>query len=271
MNEEVFTPLTFDFLWEAGGLGELPYPLRVRSHGATEDERSQLRRQVNGELIGRGLRDQAGYLDPRIAAWLHLLARGSASIDALHIPDFRKPPVAILAAADEENAVVAIQDSEGIRLRPAFADGLVSAVVELLPHGTRGTEASITLPVDDALRIPPRRVPVPATDASAEGGRRRRGPLSEQVTDPREAYARLTGQPRLRGGQLAANTRDDLGIRRRSPVLAWFDTATGRYLSLSRQGPDGREWITVSPADAKTLRSRLSEMTGSLSAGNTWS
>lgn len=95
---------------------------------------------------------------------------------------------------------------------------------------------------------------------------RRRTSLSEQVADPRESYARLAGQPRLRGGQLAANSRSELGARRRSPVLAWFDTATGRYLSLSRPGPDGREWVTVAPADAKTLRTRLSEMVASVTS-----
>ncbi|GLY68576.1 ESX secretion-associated protein EspG [Amycolatopsis taiwanensis] len=263
-GQEYFTPLAFDFLWEAAGLGELPYPLRVRSHGATEDERAVLRQRVNVEFSARGLRDQAGRLEPRIEEWVQLLARGSVTIDALHIPEFQKPPVGILAAADGENGVVAVQDADGIWLRPVFAEGLASAVVELLPAGTRGTEASITLPVDEALRIPPNRVPVPAADAPADGGRRRRGSLSERVTDPRESYARLTGQPRLRGGQLAANSRDELGLRRRSPVLAWFDTATGRYLSLSRPGADGREWITVSPADAKTLRSRLGEMVAAL-------
>lgn len=263
-GQEFFTPLAFDFLWESAGLGELPYPLRVRSHGETEDERSTLRNRVRVELNARGLRDESGRLEPRIEEWLELLARGSVSIDALHIPEFQKPPVAILAAGNGQNAVLAIQDADGVWLRPAFAEGLASAVVDLLPAGNRGTEASITLPVDEALRIPPNRVRVPAAEVPADGGRRRRSPLSERITDPREAYARLIGQPRLRGGQLAANSRDDLGLRRRSPVLGWFDTASGRYLSLSRPGADGREWMTVSPADAKTLRSRLGEMAASL-------
>jgi hypothetical protein len=93
---------------------------------------------------------------------------------------------------------------------------------------------------------------------------RRKAPLSDQVADPRQGYARLAGQPRLRGGQLAANSRNEVSGWRRSPVLAWFDTATGRYLSLSRAGTDGREWVTVAPADTKTLRSRLVEMVAGL-------
>lgn len=257
---EFFTPLTFDFLWEAVGLGELPYPLRVSSHGATEDERSALRQRAHNELMARGLRDHFGRLEPHIEDWFTALARPTLSIDALHIPEYQAPPVGVLAASDGTTGVLAIQTVDGIWLRPTFAEGLTSAVVELLPSGSRGTEASITLPVEEALRIPPNRVPVTPDGEAAPARSRRKTSLSEQTADPRESYARLAGQPRLRGGQLAANSRSELVGRRRSPVLAWFDTASGRYLSLSRAGTDGREWVTVAPADPKTLRSRLSEM-----------
>ncbi|MTD57903.1 ESX secretion-associated protein EspG [Amycolatopsis pithecellobii] len=257
---EFFTPLTFDFLWEAAGLGELPYPLKVRSHGVTMDERAALRRRADNELKARQLRDHFGRLEPWVEEWFTVLARPTLSIDALHIPDFQAPPVGILAASDGTTGVIATQTADGIWLRSTFAEGLPSAVVEMLPQGRRGTEASITLPVDEALGIPPKRVPVTPGGEAAPSRPRRRTSLSDQVADPRESYARLAGQPRLRGGQLAANSRSELSGRRRSPVLAWFDTATGRYLSLSRPGTDGREWVTVAPADAKTLRSRLAEM-----------
>jgi hypothetical protein len=84
------------------------------------------------------------------------------------------------------------------------------------------------------------------------------GRASEVET--RQALARLTGQPSLRGGQIAANSRGQLSGRRRSPVLAWFDNATGRYLGQVKKASDGREWTTVAPADAATLRKRISEM-----------
>lgn len=268
--QEFFTPLSFDFLWEAMGIGELPYPLSVRSHGATEDERSMLRQRAHTELKARGVRDGYGRLEPHIEDWLTVLARPSLSIDALHIPEFQQPPVSILAATDGKTGVVAIQDADGIWLRPAFAEGLASTVVDLLPSGPRGTEASITLPLEEALHTAPIRVPARTAAEPEEPGKGKRrersaGKPRQSLTDkvtanPREAYGKLAGQPRLRGGQLAANSRNSLGGKKRSPVLGWFDTATGRYLSLSRSGPDGREWVTVSPADTKTLRTRLGEM-----------
>ncbi|RZQ61863.1 ESX secretion-associated protein EspG [Amycolatopsis suaedae] len=263
--------MAFDFLWEAMRLGEVPYPLRVRSHGATEEERVHLRQRTNTELKARGVRDEYGRLEPHIEDWLTVLGRPTLSVDALHIPDFQAPPVAVLAATDGRTAVVAVQDNDGIWVRPTYPESLVSTVVDLLPPGSRGTEASIVLPLQDAMRTQPKRHAVPSAPAEPEGGRGRRAgrgrsALSERAADPREAYAVLAGQPRIRGGQLAVNSRNSVGGKQRSPVLAWFDTATGRYLSLSRPGRDGSEWVTVAPADTKTLRSRLGELAASLSA-----
>jgi hypothetical protein len=267
MMQEFFSPLAFDFLWESARVGELPYPLIVRSHGATEDERVSLRHRVDVELKARGIRDR-GRLAPPIEDALHLLAFAPLTIDALHIPQFEAPTVGVLAAADDTKGVLAVQDADGIWLRDVPPDGLVSAVIGVLPAGPRGSEASVTLPLDDALHTAPIRVPVPLPSSGEERGKARRTPLSERVTaDPREAYGRLAGQPRQRGGQLAANSRSQVGAKQRSRVLAWFDTASGRYLSLSRAGTDGREWVTVAPADAATLRTRLGEMVNSVSDG----
>ncbi|WP_072475823.1 ESX secretion-associated protein EspG [Amycolatopsis australiensis] len=273
MMQEFFSPLAFDFLWESAQAGELPYPLLVRSHGATEDERVSLRHRVDVELKARGIREPRGRLAPPIEDALQLLAFAPLTIDALHIPQFEAPTVGVLAAADDTKGVMAVQDADGIWLRDVPPDGLVSAVIGVLPAGPRGTEASVTLPLDDALRTPPIRVPVSLPSHQGEEddtrrGKSRRTPLSERITtDPREAYGRIAGQPRQRGGQLAANSRSQVGAKQRSRVLAWFDTATGRYLSVSRAGTDGREWVTVAPADAATLRTRLGEMVSSVSDG----
>lgn len=273
-SQEFFSPMAFDFLWEAMEIGEVPYPLQGRSHGATEDERRLLRQRTFAELQARGVQDRQGRFAPRIEDWLRLLARSTLSIDALHIPDFGQSPIAVLTASDGSNGVLAIQDKSGIWLRPVLADSLVSAVVDLLPlGGRRGAEPSITLPLDEAMRTAPIRVPVAATGMSADFGedvarrRERRPALSRRTTNPREAYGKLYGQPRLRGGQLAVNSRNSVGSKQRSRVLAWFDTASGRYLSLSRAGIDGREWVTISPADPPTLRGRLAEMVSELTEG----
>ena len=57
-----------------------------------------------------------------------------------------------------------------------------------------------------------------------------------------------------------------MGGRSRSPVLSWFDTDTGRYLTYAKRGTDGHEWITIAPADAPTLRHRLGELMAAVTA-----
>jgi hypothetical protein len=80
----------------------------------------------------------------------------------------------------------------------------------------------------------------------------------------REVMKSLADQPKLRAGQLAANARNPMGGRSRAPVLSWFDTHDGRYLTYSSKGRDGTDWMTIAPADAATLRHRLTELLSSL-------
>ena len=117
---------------------------------------------------------------------------------------------------------------------------LASSIVARLPHCRRGTEQSIT---------------VPATELAAmEAGR----PAGRTAAD-RQVLKNLSAQPKLRAGQLAVNTRNPMGGRKRSPVLSWFDTESGRYLTYTTQA-SGTDWITIAPADAPTLRHRLTEL-----------
>jgi hypothetical protein len=291
VSGRVLSPLEFDFLWEQLQLGEQPYPLRVPSHGKTMDERSSLRHEVERQFKLTGVKNNYSVLDPQLDGWLRLLAMPRSSVDASHIPEFKARPVAALAASDGNTAVLAVQEAgASISLRPIFPDALASEVINLLPHAERGTARSITLSLDEALRTQPALVKVagqkdpgqpeepkpeppktrfslrrPQPEKEPEAPRRKS--LAESTSgDPRADYALLIAQPRLRGGQLAANARDEAGRKFRSPALAWFDTVTGRYLSLARTGPDGHEWVTVAAADAKTLRTRLSEMLASVHA-----
>lgn len=223
------SPVALDFLWESIDAGELPYPLEARSHGHTMDERSALRQQVYGELRAQRLVDGGGRVEPRLADWLTLLARGTHSIDLV------STKVAALAAGDGFSAVLATQAPDGLWLRAVDPAALASSVVDLLPRHPRGTERSITLSAEDLQR----------------------GPSSRFEA---EVLAHLGREHTLGGGQLAVNVRSPLGGRTRSPVLAWFDTESGRYLTYSSKAADGTDWVTIAPADAQTLRHRLGEL-----------
>lgn len=269
MSEPLLNPMVFDFLWEELHLGEHPYPLRVPSHGETMDGRLMLRAEVGKLMVADGVKDRRGAIEPALEHWLHVLATATRSVDAIHSPGSGEEPVLALAASDGETGVLAVQSAAGVRLRPIYPDALVSEVISLLPACERGTHRAITLPLDDALRTPPARVKVSASARDDEprtrfglrrSARSNRSLADRSAGDQREDYALLAAQPRLRGGQLAANSRDEVRRKHRSSVLAWFDTVTGRYLNIARSGDGGHEWITVAPADTKTLRTRLSEL-----------
>lgn len=287
----LLTPMMFDFLWEELELGEHPYPLVVPSHGRTMNERASLRNRVNAQLRTQGLKDPMG-VDPKLAEAMQVLSRPESSVDAVHVLDQGQAPQSALAASDGEIGVLAVQDKQGVWLRPIFPDALVSEITGLLPPAERGTIRSVTIPLQQALETTPRQTTVlsraaqKADTAKAKAAeqpksklgqlfagkpepepeRRRRSLSTQSMGEPTDDYAALLAEPRIRGGQIAANVRDDAGIKRRSPVLAWFDTSSGRYLSVAREGPDGADWISVAGADMHTLRTRLSELVSEVSA-----
>ena len=253
MAVELLSPVELDFLWESLGAGELPYPLEVRSHGSTMDERAALRAQVLSGLAGRGLADRSGRPQPHLEDWFEVLARSEVSLDSVHISAPDSPPLLAVAAALGGQGLLAVQDTKGLHLQAVPADGLASAIVGLLPAAPRGTEKSLTVPLEQLLSGSG----VDFMQRRSNGERETKGSPGSRpngdrsgADDDRKALARLHAQPRLRGGQIGANARNRTGGRSRTPVLSWFDT----------EGHDRRDWITIAPADAPTLRHRLGEM-----------
>ncbi len=82
---------------------------------------------------------------------------------------------------------------------------------------------------------------------------------------PAEQLRRLLQQQRLGGGQLYAAARDRYGKRSRCRApLTYMDLESGRYLSLQQPGQDGSPWVTVLPAEFRTLVARLQQLTQTL-------
>ena len=244
-QERLISPVALDFLWEALDAGEPPYPLDIVSHGATVDGRAMLRRRIREQLVADRLLDRSGRLEPQLEDWLLALANPDLSIDSVFLPDTGAPSVSALAASGRGSAVLAVQQRDGLRLRPIPRDGLVSAIVGMLPPAPRGSETSISVPQHELATAGARNAPA--------------GRASDQET--RKALAKLTAMPNRRGGQIAVNSRTDMRGRRRSPVLSWFDNESGRYLTQTRN-----DWVTIAPADAATLRHRIGEMVASVTA-----
>ena len=114
----------------------------------------------------------------------------------------------------------------------------------------RGTELSVTLPAEEFAAM------AAATERPPAGT-----PDSEGMT--RQALMRLTAQPSLRGGQIAANSRSELGGGVARPYWCGSTTtsATADVTSV-RPGwhaPAGSATM-LALTDAPALRKRVSEM-----------
>lgn len=232
---QFLTPVALDFLWESLDAGELPYPLAAKSHGETMDQRSMLRHRVFEDLRTQQLMDPHGRLSPEMEDWLTLLARGTHTVDAVF------EDKTALSAGDGHRALLATQTADGLHLQKIDPSSVVSSIVALLPPCPRGTEKSITIP-------------------SAELTAMAQGRHAGRTATDRQVLKALSDQPKLRVGQLAVNSRNPMGGRKRSPVVSWFDTESGRYLTYTKQGQDGTDWVTIAPADAATLRHHLGEL-----------
>ncbi|MEY7970958.1 ESX secretion-associated protein EspG [Saccharomonospora xinjiangensis] len=253
---ERLTEVELDFLWEASGLGEPPYPITLRSHGDTVEERAALRAEVLAALARRGLIDDNGRLGPWIEDSFGVLATADLSLDSVLVSAPGAQPRMAVAGASGRHAVLLVQEAGVVWLETIPPDGLASAIVGQLPGAPRGKEKSINVPLEQLL-VGPGADFMQRRPATTDGS-------TARADEDRKALARLHAQTRERGGQIGANSRGRSGGRSRSPVLSWFDTETGRYLTQASRGPDGRDWIVIAPADAPTLRHRMSEMLASV-------
>lgn len=244
-----------DFVWEHLGVGELPYPLEVGSHGETFDERALLRAQARDSLLAKGLHD-GERLSPRLEEQLTLLAHNTFTVDAqLSVGEYLR----VLAAARGTAGVLAAQTDEEVRVATVRDGRVVPAVLALVPDERPGPGGPARLPkpvFDEAI------------DEFTRGGYAalERALTTAGVTgrDLRTVVT-LVESPRHGGGQLAANRVDQLGRRARTPVVNWFDTAAGRYLAHTETGRDQVTWLTITPADTARVEQRLSGLVTALS------
>lgn len=240
--------LEFDVLWEHLRLDTMPLVLRVPSPGRTFTERRELVAGVWRDLEARGLGRSVG-LDPRLEGLLRLLDGPEREIDGRFGVT---RGVRLLVAATGDDAVFAVLSKRGLTLAQAPPTGLAMQALSVLPAVGAGPGASVTLRADD-VEAAAAAGPSPEAFEAALCGRGVRAAdaalLRTMVTQVR------------RQGQFGAAARNRWGHRRRAPhVVAFFDTAAGRYLQLRRTAPDGESWSTVSPADNRLLAQQLGDL-----------
>jgi hypothetical protein len=255
LQDLTLTTEQYDICWADLGLGEHVYPLQVRSHGRTHEERAELRRRVYQQLTARGLA-RGEWLGPELRDVLTLLARAPVWLDMhwLSAPGQAELD-RVVAARSGEQGLLARLDAVGLRLMPCRGTSLLITLVGQLPTTAAARGQSISLP---------REVLVSAGPAVGGSVYDRPAGTSSRFRLQFLALETVLAKPRVRGGQIVANARDGTGRRRRSRPVEWFDTEAGRWTARVLPTTDGSEHLTVTPADGALLATQLREMLDSI-------
>ena len=253
-------PQWFDFCWELAGLDEKPFPLAVRSHGQTLEERAVLRQRAVPEMQAAGILAGDG-LAPPFAQVLAQIAKPGLWIEGLFMPDDTNPsPVRLLCIAQERGSVLVVQnpgetENHGGDLQiSSVPDPVPAATLQAMPPTPPGNRARVAVPLsalatkkdDDDFSE------VDMMDSSASRG-------GNPVERAKKAMTELTDVPHLRDGQFTANARDRVGSLRRSSVFSWFDAfePDGRYGLTQQQRPGSEPEVVVAPIGPNDIRTAL--------------
>ncbi|WP_159447673.1 ESX secretion-associated protein EspG [Streptoalloteichus hindustanus] len=241
----------YQVAWSALRLGPPPVVLHVPPRGFLAEERAVVVADAWAELERLGLAARHR-LDPVLGDALAVLADPRQAVDA-RIGTVDRGEVRALVATSGEIGVVAVLHDSALRLRYLYDGALGREAVGLLAEHPAGPGRPVSAPraaIDLAARCAG-----PSPTAFARG-------LVRQGVGAADArgLARMVGGARRRG-QFGAAVLDRHGRRRRaSRVVAFHDTADGRYLVEERSAADGRRWATVAPTDNACLARHVQDL-----------
>jgi hypothetical protein len=247
-----------DILWEDLGLGALPFPLEVHSHGDTAEERARIRAAVYTELQRRELAEH-GRVGADLEYALRLLAAPTVTIDLVALTEITDDtPLRALVAARGKRAVLAVQRRLALRLSMVRQSAISTSIVELLPVNRYGPGPSVTLPTAELAREPAARVGRHRRDEAGGGVLRTATRQADRTAELRFLDA-VMERPVVRAGSFGIGVRDENGKPRRLSGIGFFDTDQGRYATSVMRGVDGQDWTTLAPSDNARLSHRLTE------------
>ncbi|MEU4444236.1 ESX secretion-associated protein EspG [Actinosynnema sp. NPDC050801] len=250
--EFVLTPRELDVLWHHLGLGRLPYPLDVPSHGSTEEERKRVRDEVLAAY---------GEPDPRLVGLLRLLGEHEVAVDAVAQVDRSVRAVAVSGGGRGALAVIDGGSIGVLEIRPT---ALARSIVEVLPDGSAGPGAALSLRVE-ALNaaVAMQGEPQDAEDDDPWGS----GELDEREALQKAGLSREDATvvselatSRVAGGQFGVTVGGGYRRTRAGALITWFDTHQGRYLMVNEDG-----WLSLAPTDNDRIATRIASVLATVS------
>ncbi|MEQ0561128.1 ESX secretion-associated protein EspG [Amycolatopsis sp. NEAU-NG30] len=231
----------FDILWADLGHDRPPEPLTVRSVGATDEERAEVRKAVYANLAERGLYD--GSLEPALASRLELLAEAEVYVACEALADMTaSTPFRAVTAVRGRRGVLATQPEQTIALDSIREAELCTAIVDVLPELTAGPGYGISL------------------SSSTLADPRARGAASAASSAQLREVEAIQARPVYAAGQFSVSRRSPSGRVTRVGGLTWFDTDIGAYCATKTPGRGGQDWVTVTPVDSARLAARIAAL-----------
>lgn len=254
-------PEWFDYCWEIGRFDEKPFPLAVRSHGATLEERAVRRQQAVPHMNAAGVLT-GEQLTPAFGDVLARIAKPGLWIEGICFPDENTTsPLRILSLAHENGAVLVVQspgetDTLGGDLQISLlSEPFTAAAVQAMPPAPPGKRPRLAVP-RSALAPPKTHGDEDFSEMDLMGSDSGRGNPAERTAT---AVREILETAHFRDGQFTANLRDRNGKYQRSPVFTWFDLADpdGRYGLSDQLRPGNEPEIVVAPIGPGDIRSAL--------------
>jgi hypothetical protein len=235
-------------------LPSLPYPLEVPSPGVTFDERRRHVEAVRADLADRGL-VQGLAATGRLRDALDLLTSGELVIDGRL--DVGRP-LDLVGVVGGDQAVLATQTGDTVRVSLVHDSALTGLIVDLLPPVGQLAGSSTSVPHE---------VLVGALATIAESGdfsafERTLAQAGVRGSDVRllAELVRAKGAAAQFGISFRVPTTD---VYRRRRVWSWYASAAGGIL-LGPDSSDSPEWTTLVPANparvGRYLRDALSDL-----------
>lgn len=251
--------LAADVLGEHLGINLRRFPFELDHHGATAEERTELRHEVWNELSRRGLLDH-DELDQDVEAALLLLHTPRIEIATTYLEASTEQVHRARTVVTGRTGVRATQQPEHVRLEFVDPRGLARLCTDPLPEEKAGSLEAATINATQE----------PARGSSDDGGDTSWLSRPENTATARSggpqlrAAQRILGQPTHRIGYFFVTGRGHGGETTRLPAIGWRDTETGRYSITTRPNNDGAEWNTFAGADKQRLTTYLTEQLNAL-------
>lgn len=252
-------------------LDDLTLPLEGKAYGRTLQQLGEVakREAPTMERLGLLVNNE---VEPGLAQALKVLTKPYLWVDSLWFPSFGSDHAwrTVAAITEGQRVVLGVQgpsetERYGGPLTVEVHDKapLPQVLLPTFPPAPPGNRGAVRVPMSS---FAPPEQPEDTPDSMMQQVVKSRGSSGDRQV---AAYQEIGQAEHVRGGQLAANVRDQHGRVRRSEVLRWFDNAEpdGRYLDYRERGSTGEPLCVLVPADARAIGGKIDQLIASARGG----